>query len=83
MVKDCDRLLGAAGESISIRLAADILACHVQLDAALRGAFHDALALRCNPDAAALAAAAAQWGKSRAPRDLVQLVCGRFRGGGS
>ncbi len=73
-VKDCDRLLGAAGESISISLAADILACYAQFEAASREAFHDVLATRYNPDAVALAAAAAQWGKSGAPQDLVQLV---------
>jgi hypothetical protein len=74
MVKDCDRLLGAGGESISISLTADILACHARFDAASCAAFHDALATRYNPDAAALAAAAAQWGKSGAPQDLVRLV---------
>lgn len=74
MVKDCDRLLGAAGESISISLAAEILACYAQLESASREAFQDTLAMRYNPEVTAITTAAAQWGKSGAPQDLVQLI---------
>lgn len=72
-IKDCDRLLGAAGESISIGLASEILHTYAQLDAASRELFQDALAAGYNPDAAAVAAAAQKWGESGQPGDLVAL----------
>lgn len=74
IIKDCDRLLGTAGESISLGLASEILASCAQLDEPSREAFQNLLAVRYNPEAEVVAAAAEQWGRSGAPRDLVTLV---------
>jgi malonyl-CoA decarboxylase len=74
LVQDCDRLLGEAGESISVSLAAQALARFGELDAESRADFYDVLASRYNPKLEQIQQAVAAYGRSGSSKDLVNLV---------
>lgn len=74
LVRDCDRLLGAAGDSISQSLADQALARFARLDADHRQDFYDALAARYNPDPKNVIEAARKYEASGDAGDLVRLT---------
>jgi malonyl-CoA decarboxylase len=71
---DCDRLLGSAGESVSLGLAGQALARFEQLDSAHREGFYELLAARYNPDPKAVIAAAKRYEAAGLPESLVKLT---------
>ena len=74
LVKDCDRLLGSAGDSISLSLASQALERFIQLEPERRQEFYEVLASRYNPDAKAIIDAARKFEASGQPADLVKLT---------
>lgn len=74
LVGDCDRLLGAAGESISLGLAGQALARFEQLDSAHREEFYDLLAARYNPEPKEVIAAAKRYEATGLAESLVHLT---------
>lgn len=70
---DCDRLLGSAGESISLGLAGQALARYEQLDSGHREKFYELLAARYNPEPKAVIAAAKRYEAAGLPEELVKL----------
>lgn len=74
LVKDCDRLLGSAGDSISLSLASQALERFSQLEPDRRQEFYEVLATRYNPDAKAIIDAAKKFEASGQPADLVKLT---------
>jgi malonyl-CoA decarboxylase len=74
LVQDCDRLLGEAGESISVSLATQALSRFREMDSESRAEFYELLATRYNPDIHAIQQAVASYAKSGNARDLVTLV---------
>ncbi len=74
LTKDCDRLLGSAGDSISLGLAGQALARFGQLEPERREDFYDLLATRYNPDPGAIIEAAKRYEAAGLPEDLVSLT---------
>lgn len=74
LVEDCDRLLGEAGESISVSLATQALAHFRELDSDARSDFYDVLATRYNPKLERIQQAVEAYGQSGNAKDLVNLV---------
>ncbi|MFZ4482785.1 MAG: malonyl-CoA decarboxylase domain-containing protein [Chthoniobacterales bacterium] len=74
LVKDCDRLLGAAGDSISLSLADQAIVRFGHLDAVHREEFYDRLAVGYNPEPKAVMAAAKTYEATGSPEDLVRLT---------
>ena len=74
LVKDCDRLLGAAGDSISQSLAGQALERFGRLDPEHRQQFYDVLATRYNPDPKSVIEAARKYEASGHAADLNKLT---------
>ncbi len=74
LVRDCDRLLGSAGESISLGLAQQALTSFAALDEEHRQEFYDLLAARYNPDPPAVVEAAKRYEATGLATDLVKLA---------
>jgi len=74
LVQDCERLLGGAGDAISLSLASQALSRFDQLDDDRRGAFYDLLATRYNPDAKTIIEAAEKYKISASAGDLIHLT---------
>lgn len=74
LAKDCDRLLGAAGDSISLSLAGQALQRFGALDADHRQEFYGLLATRYNPDPKAVIEAAKKYEASGQAADLNKLT---------
>ena len=74
LTKDCDRLLGAAGDSISLSLAGQALERFAALDAHHRQEFYDLLATRYNPDPKAVIEAAKKYEATGQAADLNKLT---------
>ncbi|WVN41283.1 malonyl-CoA decarboxylase family protein [beta proteobacterium MWH-UniP1] len=74
LLSDCARLLGEAGESISVSLARQALARFQKMDQDTRLAFYNTLALQYNPDLAAIEQAVAAYSASKDPRDLIRIT---------
>jgi malonyl-CoA decarboxylase len=74
LLLDCDRLLGEAGESISVSLAHQALRRFQKMDADTRLAFYDTLATRYNPDISSIQQALAAYVASQNPRDLIRIT---------
>lgn len=74
LLKDCDRLLGEAGDAISLGLAGHALGRFDGLDEAHRLEFYEALAARYNPDPESVVAAANRYLGSGEAGDLVALT---------
>jgi malonyl-CoA decarboxylase len=71
---DCHRLLGAAGDSISLGLAGQALGRFERLDSERREEFYDLLAARYNPEPKAVIDAAKRYEAAGLPEDLVKLT---------
>lgn len=74
LVADCERLLGAAGDSISLSLAGQALEKFAQLDPDRRREFYEILAARFDPDPKAIIEAAKKFESSGEAGDLVKLT---------
>lgn len=74
LLSDCDRLLGEAGESISVSLARQALGRFQKMDHDTRLGFYDTLASRYNPDLAEIEKAVAAYTSSKDPRDLIRIT---------
>lgn len=74
LLSDCDRLLGEAGESISVSLARQALGRFHKMDQDTRLGFYDTLASRYNPNLAEIEKAVAAYTASKDPRDLIRIT---------
>lgn len=74
LLSDCDRLLGEAGESISVSLARQALGRFNKMDQDTRLGFYDTLASRYNPNLAEIEKAVAAYSASKDPRDLIRIT---------
>jgi len=74
LLSDCDRLLGEAGESISVSLARQALGRFHNMDQDTRLGFYDTLASRYNPNLAEIEKAVAAYTASKDPRDLIRIT---------
>lgn len=74
LLKDCDRLLGATGDSISQSLADQALERFARLDADRRQEFYETLAARYNPDPKAVIEAAKKYEASGHASDPIKLT---------
>lgn len=74
LLADCRKLLGEAGESISVSLAEQALKRLAKLDPDARTDFYNALAEQFNPDAKEVQRVAARYAASADAADLVSLV---------
>jgi malonyl-CoA decarboxylase len=74
LIQDCDRLLGEAGESISVTLAEQALERFKKLDPASRTEFYKLLASRYDPDPAEIQKCAAAYAESHDAADLIALI---------
>jgi len=74
LIQDCDRLLGEAGESISVTLADQTLERFTKLDPASRAEFYKLLASRYDPDPAEIQKCAVAYAESHNAADLIALI---------